>query len=75
MSKGHTQLNSDLGGLAALHRTFGARPGDYHVDPYWFRLNTLTGKPELWNAKTKKWQRITLSDRFDWDDEGNVVKL
>ena len=68
-------LDSDRGALGELFRQFGARPGDYRVDPYWFRLNTLTGKPELWNPETKKWKRVNLNDRFEWDDNGNVVQV
>lgn len=74
MGKGHTFLQTDAGAIQELNRRFGDR-GGYIVDPYWFRINTLTGKPELWNAEKKKWNRINLSERFDWDDNGNVVQV
>lgn len=58
--------------MSQLQEKFGKRPGDYVVDPYWFRPNHFTGKLDLWNADTKSWQQVRPGQEFDWED--GVVK-
>lgn len=60
--------------IETLMAKFGNRPGDYSIDPYWFRRG-MGNKPYVWDNKNKKWRLIRIGDEFDWDDEGNVVKI
>lgn len=73
MSNRLESLNNRDPNVAALNEKFGKRPGDYMTDPGWFRFNHFTKKVDLWNPKTKKWNRVTVGDVFDFDEEGNVV--
>lgn len=67
--------SGDKSNLHALQQRFGKRPGDYIVDPYWFRNNRFTNKADIWNPDTKSWRQIKVNEEFDFDDDGNVVRV
>jgi hypothetical protein len=67
------EIHSKGSNLLQLQEKFGKRPGNKMIDPYWFRMNKFTNKPDYWNIDTNSWKLCKPGYMFDWDDEGSMV--
>lgn len=60
--------------LKRLQEKFGARPGNYRVDPWYFRFG-IANKPYWWDDYDRRWRMLKFGDEFDWDENGIMIKV
>lgn len=60
--------------MRRLQQWAGARPGNYKVDPYYFRFG-MAHKPYWWDDYERRWRLLKFGDEFDFDENDIMVRI